>query len=194
MTLSSRKHFHRENMVIGAGASVSDIMRWNFFIMSTESYVLQLSENVKRSFDYKLRNGEWTGVAPVGYVNYQNENSKNSIRPDKWTQQKFNVIIYLYALGETFTSELACFADTIGLHSHIRCLFQVSCVLSILHNSLYYGKMLEKIKLHIHIYKPLINKKLLTFTNAFLNAPEASHSKKGKAVCILWSNPLCEHG
>jgi len=52
-------HFYREAMVIGKGASSTDILRWDFSVMGAKSYVLNLSENVRRSLEYKRRNGEW---------------------------------------------------------------------------------------------------------------------------------------
>src|SRR5258707_2328812 len=58
-------HFYRENMVLGDGASATDIMRWDFSVMAAKSYVLNLSENVRRSLEYKCRNGEWGGKAPL---------------------------------------------------------------------------------------------------------------------------------
>ena len=54
-------HFYREGMVIGKNSSSSDIMRWDFSVMGAKSYVLQLSENVRRSIDYKVKNGEMAG-------------------------------------------------------------------------------------------------------------------------------------
>jgi hypothetical protein len=59
-------HFRREGMIIGKGASSTDILRWDFSVMGAKSYVLNLSENVRRSLEYKRRNGEWGGKAPLG--------------------------------------------------------------------------------------------------------------------------------
>jgi site-specific DNA recombinase len=53
-------HFFKEGMVINKNASPMDIMRCDFAVMGTKSYVLQLSENVRRSMEYKRKNGEWT--------------------------------------------------------------------------------------------------------------------------------------
>jgi DNA invertase Pin-like site-specific DNA recombinase len=36
----------------------TDIRRWDFSVMGAKSYVLNLSENVRRSLEYKRRNGE----------------------------------------------------------------------------------------------------------------------------------------
>jgi DNA invertase Pin-like site-specific DNA recombinase len=52
-------HFYRENMVIGKGASSTDIMRWDFSVMGAKAYVLNLSENVRRSLD-DLPPEKWT--------------------------------------------------------------------------------------------------------------------------------------
>jgi len=48
-----KPHFHREGMIIGKGASSTDILRWDFSVMGAKSYVLKLSENVHRSLEYK---------------------------------------------------------------------------------------------------------------------------------------------
>jgi len=52
-------------MIIGKGASSTDILRCNFSVMGAKSYVLNLSEDVRRSLEYKRRNGlvGWEGTA-----------------------------------------------------------------------------------------------------------------------------------
>jgi len=47
-------HFYREGMIIGKGASSTDILRWDFSVMGAKSYVLNLSENVRRSSSWLL--------------------------------------------------------------------------------------------------------------------------------------------
>ena len=72
-------HFHREGMIIGKGASSTDILRWDFSVMGAKSYVLNFSENVRRSLEYKRRNGEWGGKAPLGYLNQRDGNNKSTL-------------------------------------------------------------------------------------------------------------------
>src|ERR1700730_1867674 len=72
-------HFYREAMVIGKGASSTDILRWDFSVMGAKSYVLILSENVRRSLEFKRRNGEWGGKAPLGYQNIRDANNKSAL-------------------------------------------------------------------------------------------------------------------
>src|SRR5437868_5122001 len=75
-------HFYREGMVIGKGASSTDIMRWDFSVMGAKAYVLNLSDNVRRSLEYKRRNGEWGGQAPLGYLNVRDGSNKSSLVHD----------------------------------------------------------------------------------------------------------------
>ena len=62
-------HFYREGMVLNSKSTSVDIMRWDFSVMGAKAYVLQLSENVRRSNEQKNKNGEITGQAPLGYEN-----------------------------------------------------------------------------------------------------------------------------
>lgn len=54
-------HFFRENMIIGKDASASDHMGWDFSVLGAKSYVTQLSENVRRSIDYKIKKANGMG-------------------------------------------------------------------------------------------------------------------------------------
>ncbi len=75
-------HFHREGMVIGRNASSSDILRWDFSVVGAKAYTMNLSENVRRSLEFKRRNGEWGGKAPLGYLNVRDANNKSLLVPD----------------------------------------------------------------------------------------------------------------
>ena len=74
-------HFYREGMVLNSKSTSVDIMRWDFSVVGAKAYVLQLSENVRRSTEQKNKNGEITGLAPLGYENYINERGKKFVRP-----------------------------------------------------------------------------------------------------------------
>lgn len=45
-------------------------------------YSNAISDNVKRAYEQKLRNGEWIGKAPLGYKNIELENGTKHIIPD----------------------------------------------------------------------------------------------------------------
>ena len=153
-------HFYREGMVIGKKSSSTDIMRWDFSVMGAKAYVLQLSENVRRSLDYKLKNGERAGAAPTGYENFVDENGKRSIRPKEPDATKVRRLFELYSIGGTSAHQLARYAETIGLLSHTGKKLTTTSIFHILGNPFYYGEMIAKGKLHRHIYEPLITKSL----------------------------------
>jgi hypothetical protein len=71
-------------MIIGKGASSTDILGWDFSVMGAKSYVPKLSENVRRSLEYKRRNGEWGGNAPLGYLNQRDGNGPRGRPPQLW--------------------------------------------------------------------------------------------------------------
>ena len=153
-------HFFREGMVIGKKATSTDIMRWDFSVMGAKAYVLQLSENVRRSLDYKLRNGERAGVAPCGYENFIDKDGKHSIRPKEPDATKVRRLFEMYSVGGVSAHQLARVADTWGLRSRSGKKITTTSIFCILSNPFYYGEMLAKGKLHRHVYTPLISKAL----------------------------------
>ncbi len=72
-------HFNTENIIIGKDSKASDIMMWDFGIMGAKTYVLNLSDNVKRSLEYKIRNGQYIRRAPVGYLNFKKYRRQKAI-------------------------------------------------------------------------------------------------------------------
>ena len=74
-------HFFRENLILNQNSNSNDLIRWDMGVMFARSYVLQLSDNVKRSIEQKLRNGEWIGKAPIGYINIVNDNGTKQLFP-----------------------------------------------------------------------------------------------------------------
>ena len=92
-------HFYRENMVIGEGASSSDILRWDFAVLGAKSYVANLSDNVRRSLEYKRKKGEWGGKAPLGYLNQRDANNKSTVVPDPERAFLVRLLFEEYAKG-----------------------------------------------------------------------------------------------
>ena len=78
-------HFVRENLVLSKDANSSQLLQWDMAVMFARSYVLQLSDNVKRSIEQKLKRGECIGQAPIGYLNIRDEEDKSQVvvDPDK---------------------------------------------------------------------------------------------------------------
>ena len=173
-------HFYREGMIIGKNSSSSDIMRWDFSVMGAKSYVLQLSENVRRSIDYKVKNGEMAGAAPTGYENFMNEHGKHSIRPKEPDATKVRSLFELYSLGGTSIHELAKYADSIGLRSRTGRKIVNTTMTNILDNPFYYGEMNSKGRLMKHIYEPIISKDLFDQCQALRKKTSSKPFKHGE--------------
>jgi DNA invertase Pin-like site-specific DNA recombinase len=75
-------HFPSDNLVIHQNSPATDIMRLGLGIVVAQYYSDAISDNVKRKLEQKLRDGEWIGKAPFGYVNTTLDNGK------KWVESK----------------------------------------------------------------------------------------------------------
>ncbi len=156
-------HFVREGMVINQNATTSDILRWDFSVMGAKSYVLNLSENVKRSLEYKRRNGEWGGKAPLGYLNSRDANGKATLVHDKERAFLVRMLFEDYAKGtDSISGDLARKAKDWGLTNKTRKggVLSPSQIQHILKNPFYYGEMNVKGQLQPHKYDALITKDL----------------------------------
>jgi site-specific DNA recombinase len=151
-------HFFREGMVIGKGASSTDILRWDFSVMGAKAYVLNLSENVRRSLEYKRRNGEWGGKAPLGYLNQRDASNKSTLIHDPGRAFLIRMIFEEYAKGcLSISGDLVRMTREWGLRNKTRKggALSASHIQHILMNPFYYGEMRIKGKLHPHAYSPL---------------------------------------
>ncbi len=154
-------HFYREGMVINDKSRSTDIMRWDFSVMGAKSYVLQLSENVKRSVDYKLKKGEWIGEAPIGYINYRDETGKSQIIPDPNRAEIITTLFNQYSTGLHSLRTLTQLSKQMGLTGkRSGKIMSATNIHRMLINPFYYGEMLCKGQLYHHNYTPLISKEL----------------------------------
>lgn len=154
-------HFYTEGMIIGRSSKPHELLQWDFAVLGARSYTLNLSENVRRSFEQKRRNGEWTGPAPLGYRNTRVD-GRAHIEPDPDTAPVVRRLFEMYASGLYPLSALVKFAHGTALRaarggargigkSHVHQLLQ---------NPFYYGMMRFGDQLLAHRYQPLITLQL----------------------------------
>ncbi len=151
-------HFYREGMILGKDASASDIMRWDFSVMGAKSYVLQLSENVKRSLDWKLKKGECIGAAPLGYLNDRDESGNSTVVIDPVRGPLIQRFFLEYAKGTYTLSDMARKCKEWGLRSKKDCYLNKTTLHQIVQNTFYYGEMIVKGETYQHKYEPLISR------------------------------------
>jgi len=155
-------NFYSEGMVIGKNANSNEILRWDFAIMGAKSYVLNLSDNVKRSIEYKIRNGECIRKAPVGYLNIKNQQGKSDVIVDQERAYLVKKLFIEYAKGTTSFQQLAKRCQEWGLTSNVNNGKPLShnVIAQTIKQPFYYGYMRVKEELHKHKYEALIAKEL----------------------------------
>lgn len=152
-------HFYREGMVIGRNASATDIMRWDFGVIAAKSYVLQLSENVKRSLDWKLRNGQCIRPAPIGYNNIRID-GKSMVEKDPLKAPIITRLFEEYATGLYTLGDMVHKARAYGLTTRQGRAIQKSSIHLLFNNPFYYGEMEARGQRYPHNYQPLVSRSL----------------------------------
>lgn len=155
-------HFIRENLVIHKDSNSSEIQRWDLAVFVAKSFVGQISDNVKRTYEYKIRRGEWITKAPIGYTNTTGENGDKEIIPDSSRTHFIIKMFELYATGNYSIRQISNEITKLGLRSHTKNPKPISTskTFAIFKNPFYYGLMKIKGNLYPHKYPPLISKEL----------------------------------
>lgn len=159
-------HFYRESLVVHQNSNSADLLRWDMAVMFARSYVLQLSDNVKRKFEQKRRNGDWNGKPRIGYINTQEKNEKGEVikRDIVIDPERAHLIERLFLLWTTGNYSRTTIWQEItrlGLRSLDGNVLSRSNVELILKDPFYYGMALsKKYGLYQHRYQPIISKEL----------------------------------
>ncbi|MDO8496257.1 MAG: recombinase family protein [bacterium] len=154
-------HFYRENLVIHKNSNSADLIRWDMGVMFARSYVLQLSDNVKRKQEQMRRNGEWTGKPPIGYKStHDSEGKRLDIIFDPGKSNLVKKMFVMYATGNCSIISVRREIAKQGLESSVNKPLAPSMVEHILKNPFYYGEMCSNDKLYPHKYQPLITRDL----------------------------------
>jgi site-specific DNA recombinase len=155
-------HFYRENLILRENSNSADLIRWDMAVMFARSYVLQLSDNVKRKIGYKLTQGEWINKPPIGYIGTIDENENKGMIPDPLRKHLVVKMFEMYATGNFSTQQIKLEMDKLGLRSNTRENKPLvkSQIHHILNNPFYYGVMRVNGLLYPHKYEPLISQNL----------------------------------
>lgn len=155
-------HFYRESLILNQKSNSADILRWDMGVMFAKSYVLQLSDNVKRKQEAMVRNGERPGKPILGYQSvYDSEGKRTNIIPDPLRNHFMIKMFEMYATGNS-VERIAKELQKMGLRSNTKNPkpIRASLIYNCLKNPFYYGMMDWKGNLYPHKYQPLISKQL----------------------------------
>lgn len=145
-------HFIREGLVLNLKSNSADILRWDMGVMFARSYVLQLSDNIKRSKEQSARNGIWMGLAPTGYRHTVDEKGEKTIEPDPEVAPFISKAFELYATGTYSLGKLRDELTSLGARTKKGKPFAVSQLNKILKKSFYCGRMETKYGVVEHNY------------------------------------------
>lgn len=186
-------HFLREGLVLNLKSNSADILRWDMGVMFARSYVLQLSDNVKRSKEQSVKNGTSIGLSPLGYLHVVNEQGEKTIVPDPDRASFIVKLFELYATGNYSLLKLTEEAEKNGLRTRKGKKVGKSQVDSILKNPFYCGTMKTKYGLAEHHYKPLISTALYQQAQDVAAGYHKKPHKKISEPFILRGMIICAH-
>ena len=148
-------HFLRENLIIRKESNSSEIRRWDLGVFLAKSYVLQITDNVNRSIEQKLRNGEFPGRPPFGYNNVRDEQDKSKIELHPFKSKVVHKIFEWYATDAYSITEIH---DKVKKDFHLK-LFR-SRIEAILKHPFYYGEMRYRGQIYPHKHPTIVSKQL----------------------------------
>ena len=147
----------------------------NIAFGQSKYYIDNLSENVKRGLRQKVRRGEQSGMAIIGYLN---DKINHKIIPDPKRFPLIKKLFELYSTGEYCLKDLRNKMTFLGLVSRNNKVLAVSSIHIILKNPFYYGAFYFNNELHQGIHKPAIRKKLFDKVQAVIKS-KTHHAKRG---------------
>jgi site-specific DNA recombinase len=157
-------HFPSDNLFIHKDSPATDLLRLGMGIVVAQYYSDAISDNVKRRFEQKLRDGEWIGMAPTGYKNSLNGAGKKWIDIDAYKAEAVREGFKLYASGTSSLREIAkMWTSQYNLPANS------SKVDQVLKNPFYYGEMRVKGQLYPHKYDTIIPYELFQEAEAVRN-------------------------
>jgi len=120
-------------------------------------YTDNLRENILRGIRQKIRRGELSAKAPLGYFN---EPRLRTIEPDRKTFSKIKEVLRTFATGEYTLTKIQIKMFSLGLIGKEGKPLHLSTIQGILSNPFYYGYFKYRGELHQGSHKPMISKKL----------------------------------
>lgn len=157
-------HFVSDNQVINDKMSAGDKFAFNMKLGLSKYYSDAIGDNVKRTFEQKRRNGEWTGGVRLGYLNIPLDTEKRLRKDIIIDPERGHLVLKMFELYATDQYSLETIRTKItemGLRTIKGNMLSKSGVENILKDSFYCGiAMSKKYGSYAHIYPHLIPREL----------------------------------
>ncbi|EKE11104.1 MAG: recombinase [uncultured bacterium] len=172
-------HFASDNLIINSKISATEKFHFGINLNLAKYYSDAISDNVKRAYEQKLRNGEWINKAPLGYKSITLENGTKSVIIDPDKHFFIKELFELYASGKYSMKTLAKEMKEKGLtNNRTNTPISTSQVEQILKNPFYYGVMKTNGKLYPHKYEPIIPLNLYNKAHEVINSYNKQNFKR----------------
>ena len=154
-------HFPSDNLYINRDSPAADLFRLDIGIALAGYYSSAIRDNVKRRFEQMLNDGIWTGKAPIGYTNFQEQQPDGKmlkgIRVDPVRAPHIIKAFELRSTGLPY-KEITKMMKARGLVSNTRHRKPITLAQweKIFKNPFYVGRMLYMGKEYDHKYEPII--------------------------------------
>ncbi|HRZ95281.1 MAG TPA: recombinase family protein [Candidatus Moranbacteria bacterium] len=137
-------HFVSDNLIVTPDISAAEKFHFGINLGLAKYYSDAISDNVKRAYEQKLRNGEWINKAYIGYRNVTREDGAKDVVIDEERGFLLKKIFELYATGNYSMKKLANEMKERGLTNYPSGLpVSTSQIEQILKNPFYYGVLLR---------------------------------------------------
>lgn len=157
-------HFVSDSQVISNEMSTVEKFQFGMSLGLAKYYSDAIGDNVKRAFEQKRRNGEWTEAVRLGYLNIALDEQKRLRKDIVIDPDRGHLILKLfelYATGNHSLETVRLEIIKLGLRSLKDFEPSKSCIDSILKDSFYYGVAVsKKYGSYPHKYPRLITKEL----------------------------------
>ena len=164
-------HFASDNLVISPSISATEKFHFGINLGLAKYYSDAISDNVKRAYEQKRRNGEWTGKAPIGYINIIDGKGNRDIVPNPDKAHLIQKLFEVYAAGNHSIRTLRIESARIGLKNAVGNPLSTSMIEHILKNPFYCGEAFSGTRdmRWPHRYPRVISKELFDRCQAILS-------------------------
>lgn len=194
-------HFYRENLILNKDSNSADLLRYDMWVMFAKSYALQIGDNVKRSIDKKIEDGEYPGPAPIGYLNVDEYGEVSTIRNRRVGKKniipdpnRVHFIKRIYEKYATWNYSLKSIARELAEEWFTTKNWKkidTSSVHKILKNPFYIGQMKSRGWLHPHRYERLITEELYNTCRDIMMGFKRPEWRQGKHNFVLQGLMRC---
>lgn len=163
-------HLVKEGTIISKDSRSHDKFIHGIKVLMAKNYIDNLSEEVKKGMNQKVKEGIYPCKAPVGYKNIE-INKRNVIIVDEEKAPFIKRLFELYASGLS-ASQVRKILYEEGLYHNTRP-YAKSRLIQILHDCFYIGKFLYKGVIYDGIHEPIISVELFNKVQKMFNQSKA---------------------